>query len=139
MDHCVQEWVEEPAWEMMGGTWEGDLADCLRMWTMDKTWNLRTFDTRTHVQSAGATWDSESKMGGGAVAFLVLVSTTKEEKEKGHSLEESHVVTKGLFLIKRMERDHTSWKPGAVDQSSQEQWIKEGKRVEMERGDESFP
>ena len=45
------------------------------------------------------------KQDGEAVAFLILVSTHEEEKQKHHSLEESYVITKEFFLVERVERD----------------------------------
>ena len=61
------------------------MSCCLRVKTMDKTLNLKTSDTCTHVESAGVVLGPASKM-------------KKEEKEK----ECQH---KEFFLVERMERE----------------------------------
>ena len=46
------------------------------------------------------------KQDGEAVAFLVLISPKKEDKEHDLSPEESYVVTKDFFLVETIERKH---------------------------------
>ena len=85
------------------------------------------------------------KQDGEPVAFFVLISIKKEEKEKDHCPEESRVITREFFLVERC-KENTSGKPGVVNttttgdsQSSQEQWTKKKQKgIEVERRDESF-
>ena len=47
------------------------------------------------------------KQDGKKIAFVVHVTTTKEEKEKDHTAEERHVITKAPILVaERLERKH---------------------------------
>ena len=71
---------------------------------MDKTLNLNTSDTRTHMESAGVVWAEKATWSGCRVPRPRL--NKESEKEKDHSTEESHVVTKELFLVKRIDREH---------------------------------
>ena len=77
---------------------------------MDKTLNLNISEACAHVVQS---LSSGLKKDGKKITFVVFVATKKEEKDKYHTAEESHVITKEPILVVE-RKENTGWKPGTA-------------------------